>query len=207
MLFKHFFIVTSECGSQRGHIGRFDARFYGKERAGHLDALYQAWQSADAVADAHGFQRDDLNYAADAAYQLLQETEKQYTGESEVNILDTGILKYLSGDMIQGKQMMAFIADVRMEEVTQGKFKPVLFLKDKRLGIILNAGNTRVLASAYGMETDAWRGQPVIIYAEQGRWFGQDGWAVRLAIPAVAPSPTPVQALEQVDQMAEALAM
>ena len=99
---------------------------------------------------------------------------------------------------------MAFIADVRMEEIVQGKMKPVLYLKDKRLGLVLNAGNTRILAAAYGMETDAWRNQPVIVYAERGSWFGQDGWAIRLAIPAVAPAPTP--AMNPAEQLAEMMA-
>ena len=125
-----------------------------------------------------------------------------------MNILDAGILKYLSGDMLKEQRMMAFIADVRMEEITQWKMKPVLYLKDKRLGIVLNAGNTRTLAAAYGMETDAWRNQAVIVYAEQGRWFGVEGWAIRLAIPAVAPSPTPAPAMVHQNmeaQMAEAM--
>lgn len=179
----------------------FDVQYYGRDRADHLNALYSEWRSAEFVAEANHYELEELNHAAEAAYNLLNETEKLYSEETKMNILDAGILKYLSGDMVKEGRWMAFIADVRMEEITQGKMKPVLYLKDKRLGIVLNAGNTRILAAAYGMETDAWRNQPVIVYAEQGRWFGQDGWAIRLAIPAVAPAPTP--AMNSAEQLAE----
>ena len=182
----------------------FDVQYYGRKRADHLNALYSDWRSAEYLAGANRYDRDDLNHAAEAAYKLLEEIEKRYSEETKMNILDAGILKYLSGDMLKDQQMMAFIADVRMEEVAQGKMKPVLYLKDKRLGIVLNAGNTRILAAAYGMETDAWRNQPVIVYAERGSWFGQDGWAIRLAIPAVAPAPTP--AMNPAEQLAEMMA-
>ncbi len=186
-MFGHFRLQTYE-SSPRGHVGKFDERFYGRKRADHLNAFYKDWQDAEAMAEAYHYEQDELNQAVRIAWAILEKTENTYK-EKAMNILDTGILKYLTGDMIKDTRSMAFIADVRMEEIVQGKSKPVLYLKDWRLGIILNAGNTRQLAAAYGMETDAWRNHAVIVYAEQGRWFGQDGWAVRLAIPAVAPAP------------------
>lgn len=204
-MFEHFAVRSYECGGRHYHCGEFDERFYGPARAARLNSLYEEWRSAEAAAEAYYYERDERNQAAAAAYSLLIENLQ---ARNDMNILDAGILKYLSGDMLKEQRMMAFIADVRMEEITQGKMKPVLYLKDKRLGIVLNAGNTRTLAAAYGMETDAWRNQAVIVYAEQGRWFGVEGWAIRLAIPTVAPSPTPAPAMVQQNmeaQMAEAM--
>jgi len=101
-----------------------------------------------------------------------------------MNILNSGILKYLSGDMIKDGRVNCTIARVTMEEMPGGKKKPVIYLEGRTLGIVLNAINTRRLVAAYGPETDEWIGQPVTIYAEQGVWFGKEGWAIRLAIPA-----------------------
>ena len=204
-MFEHCTIRMYTCGSHRERRGEFDERFYGRQRAAHLGDLYTEWMAAEARAEAYNYERDNLNDAAAAAYSLLSETEKRYR-EEKMNIMDAGILKYMTGDMVKDKRSMAFIADVRMEEVAQGKMKPVLYLKEWRLGIVLNAGNTRQLAAAYGMETDAWRNQPVIIYAERGTWFGKDGWAVRLAIPAAVPTPAPAMpAYEEI--MSEGMAI
>ncbi len=82
-----------------------------------------------------------------------------------------------------------------------------------KMASALQAANQRmkyarvpVVAAAYGMETDAWRNQPVIIYAERGTWFGKDGWAVRLAIPAAVPTPAPAMpAYEEI--MSEGMAI
>jgi len=106
-----------------------------------------------------------------------------------MNILNTGILNYLSGDMIKDKRIPCTIVRVTMEEMPGGKKKPVIYLEDRTLGIVLNTTNTRRLVAAYGTETDDWIGQPVTVYAEQGVWFGKEGWAIRLFVPE-SPSPS-----------------
>jgi hypothetical protein len=90
---------------------------------------------------------------------------------------------------------IAIISDVRVQTFEKTARSPredkdMLHFADpnvKPLG--LNVTNKRVLVSAYGDESDHWRGQPVEIYVDPNvpNSSGQIVGGIRLRIPAAAP--------------------
>jgi hypothetical protein len=59
------------------------------------------------------------------------------------------------------------MAHVQSETLGQGDnqdVKPVLYFKDQEKGLVLNKTNANTIADQYGDDSEAWRGEPLILF-------------------------------------------
>jgi len=87
--------------------------------------------------------------------------------------------------------VIAIIEDVRLEPVKgehgEEEKAVMYFERDKLKPFILNRGNMETIESAYGDETDDWRGKPVELYEDPGVMYGPKRvGGVRVRIPSGA---------------------
>jgi len=92
---------------------------------------------------------------------------------------------FIEGDMLGDKGAVRVIKGARHEEVadprTGGKIKKLMLVfhgTSKRL--ILNKTNAKRVIKLYGPNTDAWRDQPIELYAEEVKAFGSTHNSVRV---------------------------
>lgn len=96
------------------------------------------------------------------------------------------------------------IAKVTLEDMgDNGKeMKPVLHFLHKDKGLVLNKTNGFLVGEAYGPETDAWIGKPLVLYSQKVQFQGRmvDGIAVMAvnnmqpqAPNPLIPQPAPVE--------------
>ena len=114
--------------------------------------------------------------------------------------------KYVSAADITGKEPIVTIARIVMEEIEEGKQKPVLYFANAQKGLVLNKTNSMNISTIYGPETDQWIGQSIQLFTTWVDFNGRSVEAVRVkpqtpqagqtfADPALqAPPPDAVQA-------------
>jgi hypothetical protein len=81
------------------------------------------------------------------------------------------------------------MSHVDMEDVGDTDKKPVLYFNGKDKGVVLNKTNSRVITNAYGDDTEAWRGKPLILYPAMVDFRGDMVEAIRVRIPKM-PAPS-----------------
>ena len=88
---------------------------------------------------------------------------------------------YLKAADLQGREARAVIDTVELEELGDGETKPVLRLRGKAKGIVLNRINATTLAEAFGPETDGWAGKDVTLFTAKVLYQGRmvDGLRLR----------------------------
>lgn len=86
--------------------------------------------------------------------------------------------KYLKADDVP-KPIKLFIASVSIEEIEDGKTKPVLhFRRSENLSgheepaMVLNMTNANMIKSAYGSETDNWTDKEIGLWVDPNIQFG-----------------------------------
>lgn len=91
---------------------------------------------------------------------------------------------YLKGDEIRGKRLLVIIKSGQLEEMQDGGQKPVLYFERASKGLVLNKTNGDTLAEAYGDDSDAWIGKPVILYFDpKVSYAGKRTGGIRMEIP------------------------
>lgn len=141
----------------------------------------------------------------------LSEAFENHIQECEtMNIFGTNLFPYLQGDMFKDAGTVNLtMKNVRMVEVANGnnkEHKPVLYFHERDKGLILNKTNAKEIAKLYGAETDEWGGKKIGIYAERGRWFGVDGYAIRITSPVEKKTRTKTHSDETLALFADAVA-
>jgi len=91
--------------------------------------------------------------------------------------------EFLKAADLRGRQVRVVIAHVELREVG-GEDKPVLFFQGKDKGVVLNKTNANNIGLAYGDDTDAWSGQPVILYEAMVDFQGRTVKAIRIKVPS-----------------------
>lgn len=95
------------------------------------------------------------------------------------------LFNFWDGAMVAHKPVTMTIKTVRIERIDGQRGieeRPVLYFEESAKGMVLGAKtNVKTLALAFGAETDNWAGQRVTLFAEHGRWFGQESYALRIA--------------------------
>lgn len=86
---------------------------------------------------------------------------------------------YLKATDLQGREVSVIINQVQMETIGSDH-KPVLYFMGKQKGIVLNKTNSMNIASAYGPETEAWTGKPLILFAAWVDYQGKSVQAIRV---------------------------
>lgn len=94
--------------------------------------------------------------------------------------------KYLKAADLQGRSFAVAIADCQLAEIDQGETKPVLFFAGADRGLVLNRTNAGVIADAYGVETDDWRGRTIELYPTRVPFGSRMVDAIRVRIPGPA---------------------
>lgn len=96
--------------------------------------------------------------------------------------------KYLKAADLCGKHVSAIMSHVALEEVRgdadEAKLLPVLYFQGVPKGIVLNKTNCKVIAPAYGEETEAWSGKPIVLFSAMVAYGSEVVDAIRLKIPA-----------------------
>ena len=106
--------------------------------------------------------------------------------------------EWLSGLDLKGRQVTVIVDAVTSEQVQNQRgeratkaavaFKTVAG-QPLRKRLLLNKTNAVALARLFGPETDAWKGQPVVLQAENVPAFGQVHCVVRIAGRGQLPKP------------------
>jgi hypothetical protein len=96
--------------------------------------------------------------------------------------------KFLRSGDVGDNQLRLRISHVDLEDVAQGEDpKPVLYFLGKTKGMVMNRTNSKVIAEAYGDDTDTWQGREIILYSTQVPFQGGLVDALRVRVPKAAP--------------------
>ncbi len=71
--------------------------------------------------------------------------------------------------------------------------KPVVYFTKARKGLVMNRTNAKVIAAAYGQDTDQWEDKEVILFPMMVQFRDDMVESIRVKIPkpAAAPKPAP----------------
>ncbi len=100
--------------------------------------------------------------------------------------------KYLKSSDLQGKEFRVHIDRVVMEKIVDEEpEKACIYFQNSEQGMVLNKTNAMVLASAYGDETDNWRGQTAVLGTHKVQFQGKlvDGLTIRPDATQGQPAP------------------
>jgi hypothetical protein len=92
--------------------------------------------------------------------------------------------KYLKASDLQGKEPMAKIREVKIEEVGSDKErKPVLYFHGSDKAMILNKTNALAIGDHYGDDVATWAGKPIVLYSAWVDFGGKSTQAIRVRVP------------------------
>jgi hypothetical protein len=111
------------------------------------------------------------------AYAILQETTEEI-----MNLLKNDkLFPNIRGVMLKDKPVTLHLSGkVKITELQGGDARVELAFSDHKKTAVVNRNQVLNIIEAYGPETDAWAGKPVVLYAEQGVWFGKRQWGIRV---------------------------
>ena len=100
-----------------------------------------------------------------------------------MNIFKTELFKYLEGLMIKDRPVTLTIKSIDLEEISNGKtteIKVIIHFAESDKMYIPNKTAAKQIVKFFGGETDNWIGKRITLYAEFGKWFGKESWAIRV---------------------------
>jgi len=113
--------------------------------------------------------------------------------------------RFLKASDLQGKQVLAVIEGVSVEEFDDGETKPALQLQGKK-PLILNRTNAGLIAAFLGDDVDHWRGHRLVLYPAKVDFRGRLVEAIRVREPRgpaqappvsqATPAPRPAPAVQ-----------
>jgi len=114
--------------------------------------------------------------------------------------------KYLKAADLQDKPVTLIMARVELESISDGEDKkPVLYFTKAKKGLVLNKTNSKVIATAYGDDTDMWDGQQLVLFPAMVDFKGDTVEAIRVRVPKPAaapkPAPEPISEINPPDHM------
>lgn len=90
--------------------------------------------------------------------------------------------EFLKAADLQGRQVQVVIDRVETRELGDD-IKPVLFFQGKDKGVVLNKTNATTIAASYGDETEAWAGQPIVLFSQMVSFQGRMQPGIRVLVP------------------------
>ena len=107
-----------------------------------------------------------------------------------MNINEAYPSKYISSEDLQGREVQLIMHRVEIEEVGRDRDKkPVLYFTKAKKGMVLNKVNSKMIAAAYGSDTDQWEDRPVIIFSMKVQFGDEIVDGIRVRIPQATPAP------------------
>ena len=103
-----------------------------------------------------------------------------------MNIEDAFPGRYMKAADLNGQSCTEVIDTVVMEPV-EGDDKPVLRMRGKKQGLILNKTNAGTLRDALGRQTSDWSGHMIELFPDNVPYQGKIVPAIRVRVPALAP--------------------
>ena len=102
--------------------------------------------------------------------------------------------KYLKAADLQDKPIKLIMSRVELETIGQGDDdkKPVLYFTKAKKGLCLNKTNSKVIATAYGDDTDLWDGQEIVLFPAMVDFRGDTVEAIRVRVPKPAAASKPL---------------
>lgn len=90
--------------------------------------------------------------------------------------------KWLSHPDLKGREIKVTIDGSKVEEVGD-THKLVVYFAGKDKGLALNKTNARMIAEAYGRNSDDWSGKEIIMYPTKTEFQGKLVDCIRVRIP------------------------
>ena len=94
--------------------------------------------------------------------------------------------KYLKAADIGERKITATMDYVALEDIGEPDPKPILYFNNCAKGMVLNKTNAKTIMTAYGEETDNWRGKTIILFAAMVDFRGDTVEALRVKVPTAA---------------------
>jgi len=89
--------------------------------------------------------------------------------------------RYVKSHDLDGEEIKVIISNVVLEQVGMGgDQQPVMYFRGWQKGMVLNKGNGKTLALAFGDETDKWKGKEVILYSVMTQFQGEPMQGLRV---------------------------
>ena len=101
-----------------------------------------------------------------------------------------------ASDLPDGRDVRVVIDDVQMEMMEQqNEEKPVCYFQGKDRGLVLNVTNATTISAVLGDDTEAWRGQSIVLFSSTTSFGGRVVPCIRVRVPRpAAPVPQPAPA-------------
>ena len=121
--------------------------------------------------------------AVDFAYGLLQEQT-----EDIMNLLKNDkLFPNIRGVMLKDRPVtLTLSGKVNITELQGGDSRVELFFSDHKKTAVINRNQALNIIEVYGPETNDWAGKPVVLFAEEGVWFGKRQFGIRVDAQATA---------------------
>lgn len=105
-----------------------------------------------------------------------------YLGEDPMNIFKNDkLFPHIKGVMLKDKSVVLTLnGKVNIVELQGGDARAELFFEDHTKSAVVNRNQLLNIAALYGPETNEWKGKPVELYGEFGKWFGKETWGIRV---------------------------
>lgn len=107
--------------------------------------------------------------------------------------IDDAFGNNLKAEDVQGREFHVVISGFEMQEMNDGKIKPVLQFEKARKGLVLNATRKEAMKTLYGGETDNWLGKAIVICHGMTSFQGKPTGTIEIkGPPTIVPTPQEV---------------
>lgn len=97
--------------------------------------------------------------------------------------------KYLKAADLNDREVKLVILTVELEAIGDDDKKPVVYFTKAKKGLVCNKTNAKVIAGAYGNDTDEWPGKEIVLFPMMVQFQSDMVESIRVKIPKAAPAP------------------
>lgn len=98
------------------------------------------------------------------------------------NIMSVFPSKYLRAADFEQPELLT-MTQVKMEQMQDGKAKPVLYFEEHTSGIVLNKTRAKVITKQYGVNPQEWTGKKIVAYSGTAEFGGLEVEAIAFRAP------------------------
>lgn len=145
---------------------------------GRFEILF-SWQPYDSFLwwGGTGFLQSEQQ-CIDFAYDLFSNIETEILMKLLKN---DKLFPHIRGVMLKEKRVTLHLSGkVNITEMQGGDARAEVFFTDHGKTAVLNRNQLLIIIDVYGDETDDWKDAPIVLYGENGKWFGKNQWGIRV---------------------------